>query len=104
MSSGFIQKGPAPAGLCNSDKRREQRMSNFLPYQAAYAELYFTDTLGRILMRSGMRRPLGNTPGRNRTVLEESDVFYKGDDRGPVGCGGCCWALCYCMASIFKWR
>ena len=58
-------KGPAPADYVIRTSG-EQRMSNFVPYQAAYAELYFTDTLWPDFDAERYAQALREYAGRNR--------------------------------------
>jgi undecaprenyl diphosphate synthase len=44
----------------------EQRLSNFLLWQSAYAELYFTDTLWPDFKREGLYKALRDYAGRRR--------------------------------------
>ncbi len=44
----------------------ELRLSNFLPWQAAYSELYFTDVLWPDLMRKPLKEAISEYNRRNR--------------------------------------
>ncbi|MCD8001585.1 MAG: undecaprenyl diphosphate synthase family protein, partial [Oscillospiraceae bacterium] len=44
----------------------EQRLSNFLPWQTAYTELYFTDVLWPDFDRSELHRAIAAYQQRNR--------------------------------------
>lgn len=55
----------------------EQRLSNFLPWQSAYSELYFTDTLWPDFTATELRRIIAEVEGRERRFGKTSAQTKK---------------------------
>jgi undecaprenyl diphosphate synthase len=93
MSAAEIDEGALSRALCLADLPEpdlfirtggEQRVSNFMIWQLAYTELYFTDVLWPDFDRAAFDDAVASYAGRQRRFGRTSEQVVQGESGRPV--------------------